>query len=249
MEPEPRPTSSEGRTRDAIDFWVEHARTASGVTAVEPRIRMHGYHAWSRQALRRWTIGRLRRDRAWYRLGVDLGCGNGEWTEHIAPLCQELYASDVSPEFVVQTRTRTAAHPACRVVVSDIRSAEIPEGADLVYVGAVLMYCSDREVRDVLKRVRARAAPRAHVVIRDWCTYNFGRRTEHAHGSIHRSAGDLRRFAEDAGLRCVEQRSSFSIYGELAAGAVPGLQWPLRALLRLATLPWTRASHTLRFYA
>lgn len=235
--------------RAATTFWLEHSKTTQGITAVEPKIRWLGYHASSRRALQRWTVGRMRRDRTRYRLGVDLGCGNGDWTELFAPLCDELHASDVSPTFVEATRRRLVNHPASEVSVSDVRAAVIPEGADFVYFGAVLIYLADREVVDVLKRVRSRVAPNAHVIIRDWCTLNAGRRTEYPErGSTHRSARDLRRFAEQVGLRCVEQRSSFSIFGELAAGHIPGLAWPLRGLARAATLPATRASHTLRFH-
>ncbi|MGE3765797.1 MAG: hypothetical protein AB7L94_26285, partial [Kofleriaceae bacterium] len=89
-------------TKTASDFWIQHGRSAAGVTAVEPYIRWHGYHARSRRALQRWTIDRLRADRPRYRIGVDLGCGNGEWTELFAPLCNELHACDVSPDFVAQ---------------------------------------------------------------------------------------------------------------------------------------------------
>lgn len=234
----------------AADFWIRHGRTAAGVTAVEPYIRWHGYHARSRRALQRWTIDRLRADRPRYRVGVDLGCGNGEWTELFAPLCDELHACDVSPDFVAQTRARTAWHRAMSVEVSDLRRFPIPEGADFIYVGAALMYLPDREVAEVLARIAANAAPGAHVMIRDYCTFNLGLRTEYAgRHSIHRPASHLAELAASVGLRCVELRSSFSIYGELAAGGIPGLQWPLRALVRFATLPWTRASHSLRFHA
>jgi SAM-dependent methyltransferase len=234
----------------AREFWIRHGKSATGVTAVEPYIRWHGYHARSRRALQRWTLDRLRADRPRYRIGVDLGCGNGEWTELIAPLCDELHACDVSPDFVARTRSRTAWHRACSAEVSDIREFPIPNGADLVYVGAAFMYLQDRDVADVLRRIVAHAAPNAHVVIRDYCTYNLGLRTEYpSRGhSIHRPATHLLELAAEAGLRCDELRSSFSIYGELAAGLVPGLQWPLRALFRFVTVPWTRASHTLRFH-
>lgn len=239
-----------GPSRTASDFWIQYGKTAAGVTAAEPYVRWRGYHERSRRALQRWTVGRVRADRPRYRIGVDLGCGNGEWTELFAPLCDELHACDISPDFVAQARKRTAWHRAASVEVCDLRAFPIPDGVDLVYIGAAFMYLQDGDVLDVLRHVAARAAPGAHIVIRDYCTLNLGLRTEYptqGH-SIHRPAHHLVAIAADAGLDCTEARSSFSIYGELAASGIPGLQWPLRALLRFATIPWTRASHTLRFH-
>jgi SAM-dependent methyltransferase len=237
-------------SKTANDFWVQYGKRAAGVTAVEPYIRWHGYHARSRRALQRWTVDRLRADRPRYRLGVDLGCGNGEWTELFAPLCDEVHACDVSPDFVAQARARMAWHRAASVEVSDLRSFPIPKGADFIYVGAAFMYLQDRAVSEVFRNIVANAADNAHVVVRDYCTFNLGLRTEYplqGH-SIHRPASHLIDLATEAGLRCDEARSSFSIYGELGGSGVPGLQWPLRALFRFITIPWTRASHTLRFH-
>lgn len=246
---DPSAAAEEERVEVVRNFWVQHAANNKGVTAVEPRIKWLGYHALSRRALQRWTIGRLQRDRPRYKLGVDLGCGNGEWTELIAPLCDEIHACDFSPDFVAEVTQRTSWHRACHVEVADLRNYKVPEGADLVYLGAAFMYVEDADVKKVLAHVRERVAPGAHVVIRDYCAFNFGMRTAYARGSIHRPASHLVKFATEAGFKLLELRSSFSIYGELAAGWIPGLQWPLRGLFRVATIPWTRASHTLRFYA
>ncbi len=235
----------------AREFWVAHAAATAGIDAVQPNIRMRGYHAWSRELLKRWTFARARADRPRYRRLVDLGCGPGEWSELLAPLCDELHACDVAPDFVEQARARTQDHPARHIAVGDLRSFPIPRGTDLVYFGAVLLHLPDRDVQDLLRRVRAAVAPGAHVIIRDWCAFNLGRRTvnDGTGFSIHRRPRELRVMAERAGLTCLEVRSSPSIYGEVMARGRSWLAWPLRAAWRLVAFPSTRASHTLRFRA
>lgn len=232
-------------------FWLEHARSNTGLPAVQPAIRLHRYHAWTRDLLKAWTRDRVLADRPRYRRCVDLGCGPGEWSALFAPVCDELHACDVSPDFVAQARARLAWHPGADVRVADARGFELPEGVDLVYLGAMLLHLPDRDVRDLLRRVRMATQPGAHVLIRDWCAFNAGRRRVNTGTgfSIHRRPGELLALAEAAGLRCIELRSSPSIYGEHMARGLPGLQWPLRGLWRLVSLPWTRASHTLRFRA
>jgi SAM-dependent methyltransferase len=230
----------------ARDYWIRRGGNLTAAAAVHPDSRWLGYDTWTRGLLQAWTLGRVRALGPRFRRCVDLGCGFGDWTEQFAALADEVHACDISPAFAAETQRRLARHRAARVECSDIRAFALPRGADLVYVGAVLMYLADADARDVLARIRAAAAPGAVVMIRDFCAFNFGRRGERRTGDafdIHRRPGELRALAESTGLRCVELRSSPSMYGEVLGGRALG--WPLRALCRLATLPWLRASHTL----
>ena len=73
---------------------------------------------------------------------------------------------------------------------------------------------------------------------------NLGRRTAYYDAdrfTVHRSPRELCALAEAADLHIVEVRSSPSIYGEMLGGRA--VQWPMRAVMRVATLPWQRASH------
>jgi hypothetical protein len=70
----------------------------------------------------------------------------------------------------------------------------LPRDLDIVYIGAVLLYATEPEVVDVLRRVREAIRPDALVIIRDWCTFNVGRRRTNSgggHWSIHRSPDEL----------------------------------------------------------
>ena len=195
--------------------------------------------------LQRWTLARLHAVGPRFARCLDLGCGHGDWTELLAQISGEVFACDVAPAFVEQTRARV---PRAIVDRADLRSYRMPRDLDLVYLGAVLMHLPDRDALDVLQRVRAAATPNAVVVVRDWCTFNLGRRDEQPdprYFSVHRRPRELVTLVERAGLVCVELRSSPSIYADMMAHGARWLRWPLRALWRAATMHWLRASHTL----
>jgi SAM-dependent methyltransferase len=240
--------ADEDHARAAREFWIDHARTYDGNRAVHPRSRWHRYHDWTRRMLQRWTLARMHAAAPRYRRCVDLGCGIGDWTERFAEISDEVHACDLSSDFVAQTRRRV---PAAIVQCSDLRAYVLPRQLDLVYIGAVLLYLDDGDVLDVLRRIRAATTPGALVVVRDYCAFNLGRRTINSDAgfySVHRRARDLRELAALAGLVCVEERASPSIYGEVMARGLPLAQWPLRAAWRLATAAWRRASYTLVFH-
>jgi SAM-dependent methyltransferase len=233
----------EERARIAREFWVKQAQNETAIVAVNPDARWAGIHSWTRRMLQAWTIGRIRAERPRYRRCVDIGCGFGDWTELFADLADEVHGCELAPQFVAQARRRV---PLAQIECCDLRSYEVPSDADLVYIGAVLLYVSEQAALDLLRRVRASLAEDGIVVWREFCTFNFGRRTVNEtteRFSVHRSPAELRWLAELAGLRVVELRSAPSIYGEVIGGRVGG--WPLRGLMRVATATWRRASHTL----
>lgn len=231
------------RSRTTRDFWVQAATKDDEVLAVNPDGRWTGMHRWTRDMLQRWTLGRMRAFKPRYQRCVDIGCGPGHWSERFATIADEVHGCELAPAFVEKARRRV---PSASIECCDLREYRIPERCDLVYVGAVLMYVHEDAALDLLRRVRAALAPGALVVVREFCTFNLGRRTindRRSHFSIHRTPQELCWLAELAGLELVELRSAPSIYGEVLGGAVG--HWPLRALMRAMTLPWRRASHTL----
>jgi SAM-dependent methyltransferase len=237
------PSTVEDPSKIVEKFWLERAAKLTPEEAVHPKSRFLGYEMWTRRMLQTWTMQRLRKLKPRSARTLDMACGYGDWTELLAQISDELYAFDIAPSFVDMTQRRVPqAHVAC----SDLCSYSVPRDLDLVYIGAVLLYAPQPEVVDVLRRVREAIRSDAVVIIRDWCTFNAGRRTTNSgggHWSIHRSPDELCWLAEAARFRVVELRSSPSIYGEVMGG--PILQWPMRGIWRLISLPARRASHTL----
>ena len=227
----------------AKQFWIEHASKTEGAIAVHPNTHWHGYQMWTRRMVQAWTLDRIRAVKPRFKRCVDLGCGFGDWTELFAQLADEVHAFDVAPAFVEETQRRV---PSARVTCADIRDYVLPENVDFVYIGAVLLYVDDADALELLQRIRRAVMPGALVIWRDWCTYGYGQRTVNVRDgfySVHRTPEELLRIAELARFSVVELRAAPSIYGEVMGGR--RWQWPLRALWRLASLPWTRTSYSL----
>lgn len=182
---------------------------------------------------------------------MDLGCGRGDWAALFAPRADEVYACDVAMPFVAETRARLdeLRHTSWHVEQSDLRGYRIPKGIDLAYLGGVLMYVDDRAALDLLGRLRASTVSNALVIVRDYCTFNLGRRSVNTTTgySVHRRPSEIVALAAAAGLRCLEVRSSPGIYAEVTGNAIT--RWPLRLAWRMATAHWLRASHTFVFRA
>jgi SAM-dependent methyltransferase len=160
------------------EFWLDHAQRYTGVAAMHSSTKWRRYHAWTRRMLQDWTLRRVRAAaRAPYLRFADLGCGIGDWTELLSQVAVDTYACDVSPTFVATTRARV---PTAQVTCADLRTYQLPADLDLVYVGAVLMYLPDADVRSLLRRIRAAARRDAIVIVRDYGPINLGRASVNA---------------------------------------------------------------------
>jgi SAM-dependent methyltransferase len=232
------PPDSDGR--DAREAWIERGDMAKDVTAVDPGSTNSRYANWTRRCLQDWTLARARRDlgrRA--RRAVDLGCGFGDWTVRFAEMADEIIACDVSPGFVdeARRRLRESGHPAATVACSDVRTFTAYGDADLVYLGAVLMYLDDAGCLSVLRGVRERIAPDGLLLSRDWCAIRMGRARVNRSPwfSMHRRPRRYLEPAEQSGFRVVAWAASPAMYREAVA-------WPVGWLWLAASLLWTRAS-------
>jgi len=223
---------------DATEMWRERGKLAKDVTAVVPRTNSLRYERWVRQMLQGWTMRRARRHLgSRCRRIVDLGCGYGDWTVLFAELADEIVACDISPEFVAESRRRLAGS-ASRIEVSDVRTFREYSDADLIYLGGVLEYMTDRDVLSLLRAVRERISPTGVLMFRDWCAVNAGIPSLHTQPwfSVHRRPEAYESLAAIAGFRMIERASSLAIYREevsqrfLDGRNAPRLwvRWPMR---------------------
>jgi len=241
---------------DAREFWIARGDMAKDVAAVSPGSANSAYENWTRGCLQEWALRRARRHLGpRFRRAVDLGCGYGDWTVRFAAMADEVIACDVSPGFAEEAarRLRESGHQAATVVCGDVRGFDGYRDADLVYLGAVLMYLDDDGCVSLLRSVRERIAPRGLLLSRDWCAIRLGRARVNTTPwfSVHRRARRYVELAEQAGFRVIESASSTSIYGEEMAyrylarrseAATAWLRWPARLPWTAASLFWTRGS-------
>jgi predicted TPR repeat methyltransferase len=249
----------------ALRYWTRRGNSDRSPTAVCPRCTSPRYEAWSRAKLQAWTLARLVRlaPGSRFRRVVDLGCGTGDWAELLAPIADEIVVADVSPGFVDQAaeRLRRLSHPRWRGECCDVRRFDDLGGADLVFVGGVLMYLDEPDVLALLQKVRAGMDPNGIVCQRDWCATGIGApelRTDHpGFFSVHRRPLRYRALAEATGFRVVECRPSWWIYGDqCAAEAFPGHGVAYRAASAVGraafgtvALAWRECSYTFLYSA
>ena len=238
---------------DAREFWIARGSMTT-VNAVAPGCRHARYESWTRGCLRDWMMRRARRHLGRQcRRAVDLGCGFGDWTVQLAAMADDVVACDIAPGFVEETqrRLRDAGCPSATVSCEDVRSFAAYQDADLVHVGAVLMYLDDEGCDEVLRRARERIASDGVLLGREWCAIRFGRATVNRSPwfSVHRRARRYLELAEAAGFRAVESVSSPSIYGDVLACRMLGRdaapawsRWLVGAPWYAASLFWTHGS-------
>lgn len=177
-------------------------------------------------------------------LAVDVGCGDGHWTELLAQMFGRVMASDLAEGFVVAARQRLDAaglSTHATIVRSDAAHAPIPSGADTIVVGGVMEYLGDYEIDDVLARARAALSPGGAIYVRGAVARSDTRssRLTPAFQAIYRPSGwyDVR--FTSAGLRIVHSATASDVIGsELARRSANLLRGPLRSLLRATRCWW-----------
>lgn len=175
---------------------------------------------------------------------VDLGCGNGQWTELLATLSDRVAASDLSPAFADACRQRCESRglgPRVTVECADASTAHLPRHVDLVVLGAVVQYMGDAEIVELLARLRKALVPKGILYLRT----TIGKRsvqtklTESFQG-IYRPASWYDRRLETAGFHVLRRATATTLLAEeIAARSTRLLFHPARTLLRL-----TRAHKT-----
>jgi len=175
---------------------------------------------------------------------LDLGCGFGDVSVHLAPHCARITAIDGSSSMIAQARAMLAAtaHADWRVEQADLEGfTDIAGDVDLVYLGAVCSYLSDDDYAALLVRIAVNAAPGVAIVQREYVAMNGGWTgiTERGnYKSYRRRAQDYIAIAERAGFTSSLPRYSSDMDIELALrflGPVGrGLATVVRPIGRLA---------------
>jgi len=131
---------------------------------------------------------------------LDIGCGTGRWSFLMAPNVARVLATDISDE-MIRTGGRLRQLESASNVEFLVREAlDISDLGqfDLIFIGGVLQYLSDDEVRTLTKRVVRALKPRGACLTRDSVTsrrhamcgdYPVVYRTRVQHNELCRAGG------------------------------------------------------------
>ena len=227
-------------------FWEERGKL-DGILSVEPcaeesqRRREEKF----RKRLLAWTTVLMQRAKLFpAKHLLDLGCGFGDISAHLAPHCTRVTSIDGSSTMVDQVNAHIArsGHAGWTAGQSDLVAFDrIESDVDVVYLGAVCMYLPEDGYGTVIENIAKHAAPNVTIVQREYVAMNGGWEGTTQKGdyvSHRRAAGHYIDRAAKAGFRCELLRYSSDMDIDLALGFLGpvgrGLSAAVRPVGRLA---------------
>jgi SAM-dependent methyltransferase len=182
-------------------------------------------------------LRRLRRvsGRERFARAIDLGCGPGDWTAEYAGLADAVVGVDVNRSFLgVAARHARAAGVERRIVFHEQSIDEFDgfESADLVCLGACLMYVDDDAVAQLFARIARGAGAGAWVYVRATVT-NPLRRGYATDGGFYREAAFYERIFAASGFAVADRMFSAPLLAYESVAALLQLdhaKLPARAL-------------------
>ena len=127
MRPDERATAARTTRELFEDLWAEGDHWELETSALDQR-------RYARQLA--LLAGRR------YRRALELGCGAGSFTRHLAPLCDQLVGIDVAPSAVARARESLVHLPHVELKVGDIMELDVEAGGpwDLVVLAETAYY-------------------------------------------------------------------------------------------------------------
>jgi SAM-dependent methyltransferase len=92
------------------------------------------------------------------RSALEIGCGEGKLTGHLAPICDRVVAVDISDLAVARAKKSLADAPHVEVRQADVFTHELTESFDLVVCSEVLFYFEPNQLPGIVKKVADRVA-------------------------------------------------------------------------------------------
>jgi SAM-dependent methyltransferase len=88
-----------------------------------------------------------------YDFGFEPGCSIGELTAHLAPLCDRLFAIDVSSTAVARARKRCDSYPNVRIECADVRDVSLETRPDLIVLSEMGYYFDSQTLAELALRL------------------------------------------------------------------------------------------------
>ncbi|MCH8251669.1 MAG: class I SAM-dependent methyltransferase [Planctomycetes bacterium] len=145
---------------------------------------------------------------------LDLGSGVGVWTEYFAQRFAKVVAVEASSALYDVLKDRCSRYPNVTTYNRDVRSFD-PDGKfgasggfGLVFLGGLLMYLNDRDVRALLRRLIPHLEPGAVVLCRESTIQHGVQALQGDYQVVYRSVETYRNMLVDAGFDVVSVRAN-----------------------------------------
>ena len=134
---------------------------------------------------------------------LDLGSGVGFWTEYFARRFAHVVSVEASPALYSSLTDRCSAYPNVTTCNGDVLSFEPREKFGLVFLGGLLMYLNERDVRVLLERLAPSLESGALILCRESTVRRGTRTLQGEYQVVYRSVETYRRVFADAGFLVV----------------------------------------------
>ena len=134
---------------------------------------------------------------------LDLGSGVGVWTEYFAQRFAKVVSVEASPALYAALKDGCSQYPNVLTCGDDVLSFE-PEGKfGLVFLGGLLMYLNDRDIRVLLSKLVPCLEPDAVILCRESTILRGHKTLQGDYQVVYRSVETYRRVFDAAGFDVV----------------------------------------------
>lgn len=106
---------------------------------------------------------------------VELACGIGRFTSHLAQQANSVIALDFMENFVLKNEEENSHYGNIKFVQADVTQFDLEDDSmDMVFSNWILMYLSDKEVLELFRKVLRWLRPGGHFFFRESCFKKSG---------------------------------------------------------------------------
>ena len=145
---------------------------------------------------------------------LDLGSGVGVWTEYFAQHFAKVVAVEASSTLYEELKNRCSPYPNVTTYNRDVLSFELEgkfgptNGFGLVFLGGLLMYLNEHDVRALLRKLIPYLEPGARVLCRESTIRRGVKTLQGDYQVVYRSVETYRSILVDAGFDVVSVRAN-----------------------------------------
>ena len=139
---------------------------------------------------------------------LDLGSGVGFWTEYFAHRFANVTSVEASPVLYSALKDRCSRYPNVTICNGDVLSFEPQEKFGLVFLGGLLMYLNERDIRVLLERLAPNLESGALVLCRESTIRHGTKMIRQEYQVVYRSIDIYRSIFADAGFEVVSAQTN-----------------------------------------